>query len=246
MRDGILSFTVAIIKYPFQIRKRAEYKNMLNLKTSKDKFSEIYKYNIWSSAESGSGQGSEVAYTAPLRKWLIKNLNLLNIKTFVDAPCGDFNWIKLVVPEVKINYIGLDIVDDVIERNKSTYGSDRIKLGVADICEDELPDCDIIMVRDCLFHLSNEDINRFLNNLSKTNYNYLLTTTHIVDQEFKNSNITTGDFRLIDLFREPFGFDTEHVKSRVDDFPEGYSTKREMILVNKEFVPTHLPKLEAS
>jgi hypothetical protein len=79
--------------------------------------------------------------------------------------------------------------------------------------------------------------------LSKTEYKYLLTTTHIVDQNFVNSNIQTGDFRLIDLFREPFSFDTENVKARVNDFPEGYTVKREMILVDKDFVPTHLPKM---
>lgn len=246
MRDGLLSLSIAIVKYLFQYRKRIAYRNMLNLKSQKDKFSEIYKHNLWSSTESGSGTGSEIDYTAPFRKWLIENIKLLKANTFVDAPCGDFNWMKIVIPEVDISYIGLDIVDDVIEKNRSTYGSDKIDFRVANICEDGLPDCDIIMVRDCLFHLSYEDINSFLINLSKTNYQYLLTTTHIVDQNFKNSNIVTGDFRIIDLFSEPFDFNPECVKDRVDDFPSGYSTKREMILVEKKFVPTHLPKLAAS
>ena len=124
MRDGIFSLIVAVIYYPFRYRDRAkyaQYKSMLNLENSKTKFTNIYKNNLWSSDESRSGEGSEIEYTAPLRNWLVKNIDLLNIKTFVDAPCGDFNWMKLVVPEVKINYVGLDIVDAVIERNKSTY-----------------------------------------------------------------------------------------------------------------------------
>ena len=241
MRDGVFSLAVAVIKYPFLAHRRKAYKNMLNLKTSKGKFAEIYKHNLWGSAESGSGEGSEIFYTAPLRNWLIKNINLLNIRTFVDAPCGDFNWMNLVLPNVNINYI----VDSVIKQNIARYASAQIGFGVTDICEDKLPDCDIIMVRDCLFHLSYDDINSFLFNLSKTEYKYLLTTTHIVDQNFVNSNIQTGDFRLIDLFREPFSFDTENVKARVNDFPEGYSVKREMILVDKDFVPTHLTKMAA-
>ena len=215
---------------------------MLEFKSSKDRFAEIYKHNIWSSMESRSGEGSEVSYTAPLRKWLIRNINLLNIKTFVDAPCGDFNWMKLVLPKVNIDYKGLDIVDSVIEQNNALYASDKIKFEVADICEDRLPDCDIIMVRDCLFHLSYEDINSFLINLSKTNYKYLLTTTHMVDKNFKNSNIRTGDWRLIDLFSNPFFFDTQKVKARVDDFPEGHASKREMLLLEKDFVPSKLNK----
>ena len=240
IRDGIFSFAVAVIKHPFGARRRIAYRDMLDLSSSKEKFSEIYKHNLWSSAESGSGEGSKISYTAPLRQWLIKNIGSLNIKTFVDAPCGDFNWMKLVLPQVNVSYTGLDIVDSVIEQNTETHASDQIKFGIADICEDKLPDCDIIMVRDCLFHLSYKDINSFLVNLSQTDYKYLFTTTHKVDQNFENSDIKTGDFRLIDLFSHPFSFDTEKVKARVDDFPEGYSIKREMILVEKQFVPTRL------
>ena len=239
-RDGIFGLTIAIIKYPFTLRRRNEYRGMLTLNSPKERFSEIYKKNLWSSAESVSGVGSEILYTEPLREWLIENINLLKIKTFVDAPCGDFNWIKLVLPKVDINYIGLDIVDSIIEQNKVIYASDNIKFEIANICEDRLPDCDIIMVRDCLFHLSNEDINKFLINLSKTDYKYLLTTTHKVDKTFKNSNIKTGDFRLIDLFSFPFYFVSTKVKSRVEDFPTGYSIKRQMILVEKKFVPTKI------
>ena len=216
---------------------------MLSYETSKEKFSEIYNSNLWGSVESRSGEGSEIGYTEPLRKWLIEKINSLDIKTVVDAACGDFNWMKLVLREVEVNYIGLDIVEEVIEGNNLAYGSDRIEFGVANICEDKLQDCDLIIVRDCLFHLSYDDINSFLLNLSKTNYKYLLTTTHIVDLEFKNSDISTGYHRLIDLFKDPFNFDVDHVKDRVADFPEGYQTKREMIIVEKKFVPIHLAKV---
>ena len=216
---------------------------MLSYDTSKEKFSEIYNSNLWGSVESRSGEGSEIGYTEPLRKWLIEKINSLDIKTVVDAACGDLNWMKLVLREVEVNYIKLDIVEEVIEGNNLAYGSDRIEFGVANICEDKLQDCDLIIVRDCLFHLSYDDINSFLFNLSKTNYKYLLTTTHIVDLEFKNSDISTGYHRLIDLFKDPFNFDVDHVKDRVADFPEGYQTKREMIIVEKKFVPIHLAKV---
>jgi hypothetical protein len=235
--DGIIGLTIAILKYPFTLRRRYAYRRMLSLNSPKERFSEIYKKNLWSSSESGSGEGSEIIYTESLRKWLIENIKLLEIKIFVDAPCGDFNWMKLVLPKVDINYIGLDIVENVIEKNKITYATNNINFEISNICEDRLPDCDIIMVRDCLFHLSYEDINKFLINLSNTNYKYLLTTTHTVNKDFENSNINTGDFRLIDLFSPPFSFDPTKVESRVDDFPVGYSLKRQMILVEKRFVP---------
>lgn len=238
-RDGLLALCIKIVRYPFQYGKRKSYKKMLTLDNPKDKFSEIYKNNLWSSSESLSGEGSEVAYTEPLRKWLVSNILKLKVKDFVDAPCGDYNWMRLVTPKVDINYIGLDIVDSLISKNKLEYGSPGVDFRIANICEDALPACDIIMVRDCLFHLSYDDINNFLNNLARTDYRYLLTTTHKVEREFKNSNIITGDFRIIDLFSEPFNFDSKLAIDRVDDFTIG-SKKREMILVEKQFVPASL------
>jgi hypothetical protein len=242
-RDGLLAMLIAIARYPFQIKKRNFYQKMLKLTDPKEKFSEIHKNNLWSSKESVSGAGSEVAYTEALRKWLVANIQKLKVKEFVDAPCGDFNWMKLVTPNVDINYIGLDIVDSLISKNKSEYGSSKVDFRVANICEDVLPACDIIMVRDCLFHLSYSDINSFLNNLARTDYKFLLTTTHKVGPDFKNSNIITGDFRIIDLFSEPFNFDSKYISDRVDDYPVGYPLKREMVLVEKKFVPTLLPNI---
>ena len=102
-RDGLLALCISIIKYPFQYRKRKAYKRMLNLPNPKDRFAEIYKNNFWSSRESLSGEGSEVAQTELIRNWLIKNITKLNIKNFVDAACGDYNWMKIVVPQVDIN-----------------------------------------------------------------------------------------------------------------------------------------------
>ena len=239
-RDGLFALFIAVLKYPFLIKKRNSYQKMLTLTNQKEKFYEIYKNNLWSSSESVSGQGSEKAYTEPLRKWLISIIKTLKVKDFVDAPCGDFNWMKHVTPNVDINYIGLDIVDSLISKNKSEYVSSKLDFRVANICKDALPACDMIMVRDCLFHLSYEDINNFLHNLATTDYKYLLTTTHKVERDFKNSNIITGDFRIIDLFSEPFNFDPNNINNRVDDYPKDYSIRREMIIVEKKFVPTSL------
>ena len=236
----MLALCIAIIKYPFQYRKRKAYKKMLTLANPMDRFTEIYKNNLWSSKESVSGEGSEVAQTELIRNWLIKNIIKLNVKIFVDAPCGDYNWMKIVVPQVDFNYIGIDIVDSVINKNKLQYGSSKVNFRKGNICEDLLPDCDIIMVRDCLFHLSFQDINKFLINISRTNYKYLLTSTHIVEQDFKNSDIVTGDFRLIDLFSNPFNFDPKHLTDRISDNPKSSQRIKEMILVEKKYVPASL------
>lgn len=239
-REGLLSAIKASIQYPFRFSFRKSYNNMLKKETIEKRFLEIYEKNLWSSDESNSGEGSELNYTKPLREWLIKTINELNINTFVDAPCGDFNWMRKIIPHLKIQYIGLDIVEPIIKRNIANYSDEHIKFKVADICKDKMPECDILMVRDCLFHLSYSDINAFLKNISNLKYSYLLTTTHINNTNFRNKDILSGDFRLIDLFQSPFNFNSETVIDSVDDYPKGHRIPRKMILVKKNDVPCRL------
>jgi hypothetical protein len=236
--DGIWLTYIAIQKYFIH---RLIYKRMLQRNTLQERFSEIYEKNIWGSGESLSGEGSEIEYTKPLRSWLVKAIPKYQISKFVDAPCGDFNWMRLVLPEVDVEYYGYDIVESVVSKNKEVYSDKNIHFGVANICKDELPKCDLLMVRDCLFHLSYEDINKFLDNIIKVDYKYLLTTTHILDKDFVNKNIDTGDFRLIDLFSEPFNFRNETTIELVNDSPKGCNIPpRQMILIAKENVPNSI------
>lgn len=239
-RDGPTAFMVALIKYPFQLSYRLKYKKMLAVKNLQDKFSYIYDNKIWLVNEVLSGEGSEIEYTKTLREWLISNMSRLNVSIFVDAPCGDFNWMKCVLPSLSLNYIGLDIVPSVIKKNEETYSSKNIRFEIADICKNKLPSCDLIMVRDCLFHLSFEDIDNFLSNLAKTEYKYLLTTTHTVEEEYINQNITSGDCRAINLFSKPFNFNERKVLEYINDYPKENPSLRKMILIEKKHVPVKL------
>jgi hypothetical protein len=243
-RDGIEGVFVAIMRYPSIIMSsfanRVMLKRALKSDSLEERFSMIYEKNLWSSKESGSGVGSEVGYTEPLRAWLVKTITNYQIEKLVDAPCGDFNWMKLVLPQVHIEYFGYDIVESVVSRNNDIYSSQKIHFGIADICKDELPKCDILIVRDCLFHFSFEDVNRFLRNIANVDYKYLLTTTYIGDEGFENRNITTGDFRQIDLFCDPFNFRTESVLERVYDSPKDDKIPRQIIMLAKSDVPQNL------
>ena len=213
---------------------------MLKIDNYKDRFTKIYEDKSWTSTESASGPGSDVAYTQNLRDWLQLVIRQRDIKTIVDAPCGDFNWMKMVLPNVDVKYYGLDIVAPLIELNRKLYTGENIEFCEADICSDTLPNCDILMVRDCLFHLSFRDADRFLKNIEDLDYEYLLTTTHKVEEGFANQDIMTGDFRIIDLFAKPFHFIESSVVDRVEDFPVVHPLEREMVLIRKVDVPTSI------
>jgi hypothetical protein len=119
----------------------------------------------------------------------------------LDLPCGDFNWMQHVqVPLQK--YIGADIVEDLIRANQTRYGSAQREFRVLDLTKDVLPEVDLLFCRDCLVHLSFEDIEKVFSNIKRSGIQYLLTTTFSNRPE--NHNIQTGDWRVVNLQKAPF------------------------------------------
>lgn len=180
-------------------------------------FSEIYEKDLWTTGESRSGAGSELSYTENLRARLPALFERYKIRTVIDAPCGDFNWMRLVPLTNGMSYLGLDIVPELIARNQEQYGDGRHRFLVSNILRDPLPAGDILICRDCLFHLSNKDIISALKNYVDSNTPYLLTSTHVNDGGLENTDINTGEFRRIDLFSEPFCLPKD-VLCRIADF----------------------------
>src|SRR5215467_8744490 len=83
-------------------------------------FTRIYARNSWGDAESRSGTGSNIARTELLRARLTRLLKDLGVRSILDLPCGDFNWMRLTeLPGIE--YIGGDVVSPLIEQNNSLY-----------------------------------------------------------------------------------------------------------------------------
>ncbi len=85
--------------------------------TIKKVFSKVYKQKTWGDIETISGPGSTLKETTVIRKVLPELLKQFDITSFLDAPCGDFNWIQQV-DFGNCVYIGVDIVESMIEANK--------------------------------------------------------------------------------------------------------------------------------
>lgn len=200
----------------FKKTKKAFRKTIHQL-SLEDRFTQIYNINYWGSEESTSGRGSTLTLTSNLRKNLPELFNKFSIKSVFDGPCGDFNWMKLVVDEAKIDYTGGDIVLPMIEANQSKHASQHVRFIKIDLTKDTLPTADLMICRDCLFHLSFADTKLVLNNFVQSNIAYLLTTTYHNNATFKNEDIITGHFRRIDLFSAPYHFPKE-VLFKIDDW----------------------------
>lgn len=232
-RNGRVETIKLIIKYPFTLWKRRNFKKFLvTMNTTEDKFTWIYRNNYWGIDESLSGSGSTLEYTENLRKELPKLITDFNINSVLDAPCGDFNWMKVLLPTLNVNYIGADIVQDLVDSHNSNYKNEAIQFLKLNLITDSFPYADLLICRDCLFHLSYEDIQSVLTNFANSKISYLLTTTHKNNNNFQNKNIQTGDYRNIDLFLYPFNFPTNPL-ARIDDFllPD---QEREMCLFSRE------------
>ena len=72
-------------------------------------FTEIFDKNLWASPESVSGGGSEMQNTEAIRRELPYLIQKFGIKSILDIPCGDWNWMKSV-DLCGASYIGADIV----------------------------------------------------------------------------------------------------------------------------------------
>lgn len=165
-------------------------------------FGEIYRRNAWHSKESRSGGGSELARTVEIRRELPFMLAQLQVKTLLDAGCGDWNWMSRLDLD-GISLYACDVVPEMIERDRELYGS-RAFFFTADIVNDPLsafPTVDLVLCRATLFHLSLEHVQMALTNLARC-ASYLLTTTHPNVQA--NAEIADGAWRRLNLQLAPF------------------------------------------
>ena len=170
-------------------------------RTITDTFTFIYNSNHWSGINSVSGNGSDSSQTQEIRKHLPHLVEHLKIKVMLDLPCGDFNWMNAINLKLE-KYIGADIVKELIESNLRKYENGIRRFQVIDIIHDPLPDADLLFCRDCFVHLSNDNILKALANIKGSKIKYLLTSTFTECE--KNEDITTGDWRIINLEKSPF------------------------------------------
>ncbi len=220
--------------------RRRQYRKMLKAETASERFEQIYSQNLWNDRDSVSGRGSSLETTHNVRSRLPEIFSEYGVKRFLDAPCGDFHWMKdVVVHQPELLYIGGDIVPALIQENTNRHASQQVSFTRLDITSDTLPPSDMMMVRDCLFHLSYADIGSFLHNLAKSNIELLLTTSHYeATTPIENYDIVSGDFRLIDLFAQPFCF-PEKPLLEFDDSDEKNHRKK-LCLFNVQQLITHL------
>ncbi|HEY2957433.1 MAG TPA: class I SAM-dependent methyltransferase [Actinomycetota bacterium] len=191
---------------PFLVPMRRRYVEWSYEASSRSRerlFTNIFRSNHWGGADSVSGGGSDLDQTSALRAALPGILQRLGVRSLLDAPCGDFHWMRRVDLPLE-QYVGGDIVDDLVRRLQATYAAPGREFLRMDLTVDPLPRVDAILSRDCLVHFSFRQIDAAVRNFRRSGAVYLLTTT-FTDRD-RNQDIVTGDWRPLNLCAPPLGW----------------------------------------
>lgn len=217
---------------PFILRwsKSASWKRWNN-KTNQEIFEEIYNQNIWGKSKDngspffsgGGSHGADVvdSYVKCVKKFLT---GLPKKPVVVDLGCGDFNIGRNFLTLSK-KYIGCDVVPSLIEFNKQKYINKNLSFTQLDAVKDDLPNGEIVIVRQVLQHLSNSQIQEVLNKV-KTNFRFLILTEHLPKKENFVANVDIPAGHLIranvnsglDIEKPPFNVKVKN-KRVIDEIP---------------------------
>ena len=177
--------------------------------TTEKIFTHIYSLGTWD--ESGfSLSGSQVEITREYMAYLQEFLRENEIRTVVDLGCGDWAFSRYIDWE-GIDYLGIDIVRSVIERNQDLFSKPNIQFIYADVLNMDLPEGDLLLCKDVFQHLPNQAILQILQQAGK--YKHCLITNYVDRRTLSSTNrdITVGNYHPIDLSKPPFSVRGEKV-----------------------------------
>ena len=165
---------------------------------------------------SDSGLGSDLNVTKQLINDLDIFLKSVQIKSILDIACGDFFWMnRLISKNNDLNYLGLEIVESIVENNNKIFSNQKVKFICSDVINEELPqNHDFILVRDFLIHIKNIDIINLIQKIKNSNCKYFAINNF--PEIKKNDEIKGyGHHRYVNIEIPPFNL--TNVYKVIDD-----------------------------
>ena len=155
---------------------------------------QVYEKKLWGGNQtdfySGVGSHHPQIITPYLRDLIAFLSDFENPLTVCDLGCGDFNIGSKLVEYTQF-YHAVDIVPELVKRNKKKFDLKNLEFYCLDISNDVLPAADCVLLRQVLQHLSNKEILRIINKLSA--FKYVIITEHLPAGEYEpNRDIISG------------------------------------------------------
>lgn len=155
-----------------------------------------------------------------LKEYIENNFDKKKHIKIIDIPCGDFYWMNFFLKEMEnigynIDYNGYDIVDNIISDNKSKYPS--YNFNQKNIIEEEIPNGDILLCRDLLNHLPENDNKKILKNIINSNCSHIFISNNrymTIDDNIEpvinspNFNPILGSSRHLNIEIKPYNWPT--------------------------------------
>ena len=159
-------------------------------------FEFIYERAVWG---GGSGGGSSLKNNALYIAYVQELMERHSVRSIIDVGCGDWSFSRYIDFGER-DYVGLDIVPSVVLANSEKYGTKYVRFEHKDVCNGgPLPGCDLVICKDVLQHLRNQEVQKIIENCSRAR---LMLVTN--DYDSANLENHVGGTRPLDVSRPPF------------------------------------------
>lgn len=175
-------------------------------KTTEECWDALYKRQLPKKPDGKSvwlPRGDILRHASNLIPNLPNYLKDLGVKTIADVGCSDAIWqMEMDWEGSGIHYIGLDIVEKLIDENKNKYPG--VDFRYCNLITDECPKVDIVFIRNVLLHTSLGEIEIILKNIKASGSTFLAASTDTnlgINNETRKIWVVRRNLEL-----EPFNF----------------------------------------
>jgi len=161
-------------------------------------FQIIYDRRVWG---VGSGGGSDLRNTCLYVAYVQHLMERFEVRTILDLGCGDWSFSRYLDFGGR-RYLGVDAVESVVARNVAAFGSPDIRFAQGNLCSsEELPECDLLLCKDVLQHLSTANIVTILAKVGRARVALITNDYHPSNRDCSN-----GDTRPLNITAPPLNF----------------------------------------
>ncbi len=207
-------------------------------------FRAIYRSRDWK-GQSSSGPGSDPVRTEAFRRFLGAFIRTHSVSSVVDIGCGDWASMRLV-DWSSIDYLGRDVVPEVIAMNQEKYQRDSIRFEVLDATRAPLPTADLAIIKEVMQHLPLQEVFFILDKLRT--FRWAILVNDIAHSQAgrwtrlwkrhnflpTNCDISVGGYRLLSLRDPPFNLPAVRLLKYENKYENLRWTKEVLLWTNLE------------
>jgi hypothetical protein len=181
-------------------------------------FSSIYAEGTWTDKLPGmppSGRGALPERSQSVIGFIKERIASGEVRSIADVGCGDLAWVS-TVPEItsgEVTYLGYDVVPSLLAEHRG-LGWGEFRFG--DVTAKRFRvHADLVLVKDVLIHLTDEQVERALANLRASQWKWLLTSSS-PEESNEDRTCNRWHFAPLNLLAAPYHLRPTHHLERPD------------------------------